>query len=411
MTTNRLLALTKSVFHGRRILLGVTGSIAAYKAVTLASTLVQSGAELDVILTDSAAKLVAPLTFRAITHGAVLTDLFATNPNEPLPHLALARRAEAMLIAPLTANTLAKLSVGLADNLLTTTALSTQASLLLAPAMESAMWLNPTTREHANCLRGKGVTFVGPVEGRLASGASGVGRMVSPEEILGTLRQLLGRDGPLAGQHVVVTAGGTREPLDPVRFLGNHSSGRMGYALAQAAMDQGASVTLISSTTLLPPPFGLRAFVSVNTAQEMADATLNAIADASMLLMAAAVADFRPVQVADQKIKKTNAGELVLALKRTPDILSLVAERKPPGLTVVGFAAETADLVANAQAKLSQKKLDLIVANPVPAAFAADESEATIIRRDRQVIPLPRQSKASLAMRILDEARQMRASK
>jgi len=407
MTTDRLLALTHSVFRRRQILLGVTGSIAAYKAVTLASALVQGGASLDVILTEAAGKLVAPLTFKAITQGVVLTEMFARPIEHPMPHVELARRAEAVLIAPLTANTLAKLSAGLADNLLTATVLSAQAPLLLAPAMESNMWLNPATQEHVNRLRSRGVAFVGPVEGRLASGARGIGRMVPPEDILGALRWLLGRGGPLADWRVVVTAGGTREPLDPVRYLGNHSSGRMGFALAQAAVDAGASVTLIAANTTLDVPFGLREFTPVQTAKQMGEATLNAVRDADLLLMAAAVADFQPAQAAEGKIKKRAFG-LNLRLERTPDILAQVAEQKPPGLTVVGFAAETSDLLANAQEKLRQKDLDMIVANPVPATFAAEESEATLVTRDGQVIPLPRQSKAALAIRILEEVRRLR---
>jgi len=396
-----------SPFQNRRVILGVTGSIAAFKAVSILSRLVQAGADVDVILTEAAAKLVTPLTFQAITAGSVLTSMFAPQPDAHIPHVALAERADVLLVAPATAHTMAKLSLGLADNLLSATALSTRAPLLLAPAMESGMWLHPATQEHVARLRERGAAFVGPAAGRLASGASGVGRMAEPDVVLGALRLLLGRDGPLAGKHIVVTAGGTRESLDPVRFLGNHSSGRMGFALAQAALDQGAAVTLIAGPVNLPRPYGLREYVSVTTAAQMAEATLAAIAGADELLMAAAVADFRPAETADQKIKKEKGTFTSLPLQRTPDILALVAREKPPALKVVGFAAETSDLVANAQDKLRRKALDLIVANPVPATFGADESEVTLVDRAGRVTPLPRQSKQAVALRILEEVRRL----
>ncbi|NOZ05651.1 MAG: bifunctional phosphopantothenoylcysteine decarboxylase/phosphopantothenate--cysteine ligase CoaBC [Chloroflexi bacterium] len=396
-----------SPFQDRRVLLGVAGSIAAFKAVSILSVLVQEGAGVDVILTEAAAKLVTPLTFQAITAGSVLTDMFAPQPDAHIPHVTLAERADVLLIAPATAHTMAKLSLGLADNLLSATALSTSAPLLLAPAMESGMWLHPATQEHVARLRERGATFVGPESGHLASGASGVGRMAEPDVVLGALRLLLGRNGPLAGKRIVVTAGGTREPLDPVRFLGNHSSGRMGFALAQAALDQGAAVTLIAGPVSLPRPYGLRDYVSVTTAAQMAEATLAAIAGADALLMAAAVADFRPANTAEQKIKKEKGAFTSLPLERTSDILALVAREKSPGLKVIGFAAETSDLVANAQDKLRRKALDLIVANPVPATFGAGESEVTLVDRAGKVTPLPRQSKRAVALRILEEVRRL----
>jgi len=389
------------------VLLGVTGSIAAFKSVSILSRLVQAGADVDVILTEAAARLVTPLSFQAITAGSVLTGMFTPQPDAHIPHVALAERADVLLIAPATAHTMAKLSLGLADNLLSATALSTRAPLLLAPAMESGMWLHPATQEHVTRLRERGVAFVGPAAGHLASGASGVGRMAEPDVVLGALRLLLGGDGPLAGKHIVVTAGGTREPLDPVRFLGNHSSGRMGFALAQAALDQGAVVTLIAGPVNLPKPYGLREYMPVTTAAQMAEATLAAIATADALLMAAAVADFRPAEAADQKIKKEKGTFTSLPLERTSDILALVAEQKPPGLKVIGFAAETSDLVANAQDKLRRKHLDLVVANPVPATFGAGESEVTLVDRAGRVTPLPRQSKRAVALRILEEVRRL----
>jgi phosphopantothenoylcysteine decarboxylase/phosphopantothenate--cysteine ligase len=388
------------ILKTKSVVLGVTGGIAAYKAAALCSQLVKAGAVVDVILTDAACEFVAPLTFQALTHRPVVTEMFALLAETEIGHVSLARRADLLVIAPATANTIAKLAAGLADNMLATTALATQAPILLAPAMESHMWLNPLTQENVGRLRQlRDVTLVGPEEGRLASGASGVGRMAEPEEILDAARWVLGRRGPLAGRQVIVTAGGTREPLDPIRFLGNRSSGRMGYALACAARERGARVTLVS-TADRPAPFGVE-LVPVETADEMSDAVVEAMAEADVLLMAAAVADYRPATAAPHKIKKDRV-DLSLSLARTPDILAQVAGLRRAEQVVVGFAAETENLLENALGKLQRKHLDLIVANDARQAMGALASQVTLVGADGQVDELPLLAKDEVAARVLD---------
>ncbi len=394
---------------GRRILLGVTGGIAAYKVCTLASHLTQAGAQVDVVMTEAATRFVAPLTFQALTGRPVYTDLWAA-PTEGLPthiaHIGLAHAADLMVIAPATANTLAKLAHGIADNLLTTLALAASCPVLVAPAMDAGMWAHPANQANVEVLRTRSVHFAGPVHGRMASGLTGEGRMIEPEELLGHIRRVLGRAGPLAGRKVVVTAGPTREPLDPVRFLSNPSSGRQGFALAQAALDRGAGVVLITGPTSLPTPVGARR-VEVTTACQMRDAVLSAVEDADVLLMSAAVADYRPVETAPHKIKK-GEGELTLRLTRTPDILSEVAaHRADTGLprVVVGFAAESQDLVENARAKLAAKRLDLIVANDITAAdagFGVETNRVAILDREGQVDELPLMSKVAVAEAVME---------
>jgi phosphopantothenoylcysteine decarboxylase/phosphopantothenate--cysteine ligase len=388
------------ILKGKSIVLGVTGGIAAYKAAALCSGLVKAGAVLDVILTDAAREFVTPLTFQALTHRPVVTQMFALLAETEIGHVSLAKRADLLLVAPATANTIAKLAAGLADNMLTTTALATTAPILLAPAMESCMWTNSLTQDNlARLHRLRDVTIVGPNEGRLASGASGVGRMSEPDEILDATCWVLARSGPLAGRRVVVSAGGTREPLDPVRYLGNHSSGQMGYALARAARDLGAHVTLIS-TTGQPAPFGAE-LVLVNTAAEMLDAVMAAMGTADVLLMAAAVADYRPTATSEQKIKKGES-DLSLTLMRTADILSEVATMRHPGQVIVGFAAETEHVVDNAREKLRRKRLDLIVANDARQAMGAATNQVTLIATDGKVEALPLLPKDDVAAWILD---------
>ena len=394
-------------FQDRHIVLGVTGGIAAYKAAELTSRLVKAGATVDVIMTDNAQEFVAPLTFQALTHRPVVTEMFALLAETEIGHVTLAKRAEALVIAPATANTIAKLALGLADNMLTTTALATTAPMIIAPAMESAMWLNAITQQHTRTLRERGAVIVGPAEGRLASGASGPGRMAEPIEIFDAVRLVLARSGDLRGRTIVVSAGGTQEPIDPVRFIGNRSSGKMGYAIAEAARDRGAEVILISGPTALPAPAGVTV-LNVNTADEMARAVLLNIDGADALIMAAAVADFRPVQAEKQKIKKEAQEGLTLSLVRNPDILARVAERREnrPLPLVIGFAAETQDLIANAQEKLRHKRMDMIVANDVAAAdsgFGTDTNQVTLLRADGHVEALPLMSKFEVAHRILDE--------
>jgi phosphopantothenoylcysteine decarboxylase/phosphopantothenate--cysteine ligase len=388
------------ILKDKSVVLGVTGGIAAYKAAALCSQLVKAGAVVDVILTDAAREFVSPLTFQALTHRPVVTEMFALLAETEIGHVSLARRADLLIIAPVTANTIAKLAAGLAGNMLATTALATQAPILLAPAMESHMWLNPLTQENVDRLRRlRDVTLVGPEEGRLASGASGVGRMAEPEEILDAACWVLGRRGPLAGRRVIVTAGGTREPLDPIRFLGNRSSGRMGYALAGVARERGARVTLVS-TVDRPAPFGVE-LVSVETAAEMCDAVVEAMGEADGLLMAAAVADYRPATAAPHKIKKDKA-DLSLNLVRTPDILARVAGLRRADHVVVGFAAETENLLENALDKLQRKHLDLIVANDARQAMGAVASQVTLVGADGKVEELPLLAKDEVAARVLD---------
>ncbi len=388
------------ILTGKSIVLGVTGGIAAFKAAVLCSRLVKAGAVVDVILTPAAQEFVAPLTFQALTHRPVVTEMFTLLAETEIGHISLARRADMLIIAPLTANTLSKLATGLADNMLTTTALATEAPMLLAPAMESQMWANPLTQANVTRLEElRDVTLVGPEEGRLASGASGMGRMAEPEEILDAARFVLGRRGPLMGRNVVVTAGGTREPLDPIRFLGNRSSGQMGYALARAARDRGAHVTLIS-TAGQPAPFGAE-LMPVETAAQMLEAVLTALPKADALLMAAAVADYRPALMARQKIKKGDT-RMTLELAPTDDILAEVASRRRADQAIVGFAAETERLVENARHKLEKKHLDLIVANDARRAMGAATNQVTICGADGTVEELPLLPKDDVAERILD---------
>lgn len=395
------------LLQNKRIILGVTGGIAAYKSAMVCSRLVQAGAVVDVVLTEAAQKFITPLTFQALTHRPIYSDMFAIPAGENIPHISLADAADLLLIAPATANTMGKIANGLADNLLTAIALATPAPLLLAPAMETDMWQHPATRANVEKLQSWGITLVGPAEGRLASGAMGPGRMVEPDEIMGMVQVVLARGGDLAGRRVVVTAGGTREAIDPVRFISNHSSGKMGYAIAEVARNRGARVTLIS-TVNLPTPVGVEV-VRVEAALSMQEAVLTASREADILVMAAAVADFRPQTVAGQKIKKKGETEgLTIELARNPDILAEVAKQKTAGhgphLTV-GFAAETENLLQNAQEKLARKKLDLIVANDVTATdagFAVDTNRVTLLAADGSVTALPLLSKIEVAEMIFD---------
>jgi phosphopantothenoylcysteine decarboxylase/phosphopantothenate--cysteine ligase len=384
----------------RNIVLGVTGSIAAYKAADLASRLTQAGLSVHTVMTENATKLVAPATFRALTGRPVAAGMFDLSNPFSIEHVSLAEIADALVIAPATANVIAKLAQGIADDLLTCTALATRAPLLIAPAMHTAMWENPATQANVETLRGRGVTFAGPAVGRLASGGHGAGRMASVDDILDEIGALLGRHGSLEGRRVVVTAGGTREAIDPVRFLGNRSSGKMGYAVAAAARDRGACVTLISAPVTIHRPAGVR-MIDVTTADEMLAAVRQALPGSDVLIMAAAVADFAPATPSSKKAKKGNA-PLSVDLRRTPDILEAV--RDVPVKVKVGFAAETEDLLENARAKLAKKNLDLVVANDVGgenSPFGSDENQATLVDR-AGATPTPRLSKRALAELVLD---------
>jgi len=395
-----------SLLDGKRVVLGVTGSIAAYKAADLASKLSQSGAIVETVLTGDATRFVAPLTFQSVTGQPAYTDADLWGARAHVLHVGLAQQADMLVIAPLTAQTLAKLANGLADNLLSLTTLAATCPLVLAPAMDAGMFAHPATQANLAQVAERGATIVGPEEGHLASGLVAKGRMSEPQEIVGWVRYALARGGPLEGRKVVVTAGGTQEPLDPVRFLTNRSSGKQGLALAQAALDAGADVTLIAAPVTLPIPVGVE-HVPVRTAAQMAEAVLAASRDADALLMAAAVADFRPAAAASQKIKK-EGGAPALGLQPTTDILAAVAaqrqETKHPRV-VVGFAAETEDLLGNARAKLKAKSLDLIVANDVSAAdsgFAVDTNRVILLDPWGSSEPLPLMSKTAVAEQVLD---------
>ncbi|MEK7809602.1 MAG: bifunctional phosphopantothenoylcysteine decarboxylase/phosphopantothenate--cysteine ligase CoaBC, partial [Chloroflexota bacterium] len=354
----------------KKILLGVTGSIAAYKSVDLASKLTQAGALVDVIMTEAATRFITPLTFQSVTGRKAFTDLWGDEAH--VIHVGLGESADLFVIAPATANTMAKIANGLADDLLSVTALAARCPILIAPAMDGGMYAHPATQANEKILRERGIIFVGPAEGRMASGLSGKGRMVEPPELLGHIRYTLSRGGVFKNKKVVVTAGGTQEDIDPVRFISNHSSGKQGFALAQAALDRGADVTLITAPTNQIAPIGVN-LINVRSADQMGDAVLRAAAEAEVLIMAAAVADFKPEASADQKIKRGAVTNYQLQLTKTIDILSAVAEQKEkigkPKI-VVGFAAETQNLIDNAREKVLKKKLSLIVANDVSAKDA-----------------------------------------
>jgi phosphopantothenoylcysteine decarboxylase/phosphopantothenate--cysteine ligase len=389
----------KIPFEGKRILLGVSGSIAAYKSVDLASKLTQAGALVDVLLSHSAAEFVRPLTFRSLTHRVVVSNLFDPDSPEAVEHIALAKAADALVVAPATAHMIAKLALGLADDPISVTALATSAPLLVAPAMDGNMWEHPAVRQNVATLVERGAVIAGPGQGRLASGLHGWGRLLETPELMGRVAQMLGRSGTLAGRSLVVTAGGTEEPIDPVRVVTNRSSGKMGYAIAEAARDQGASVTLIVAPTALDDPAGVDT-QHVDTAEEMRDAVLRACDGADALVMAAAVADYRPAEPSADKLKKQNAGSLSIAMERTADILT----ESPRSLVRVGFAAESASLIENAKAKLASKELDLIVANDITlpdAVFGADTNKVTLIDGKGQT-DLPLMSKYEVAGHILE---------
>ena len=384
------------------VVIGVTGSIACYKAVDLSSKLVQAGALVDVIMTRGAQEFLAPLTFRSITHRPVVTGLFDPQSELSMDHVALAQRGDIIVVAPATADAIAKMAWGLADDALTATILAIQAPVLVAPAMDAHMYENAATQENVAKLRSRGYTIAGPGQGRLASGMIGLGRLLEPEELLGHIRQVLGSGGDLAGRAIVVSAGGTQEPIDPVRVITNRSSGKMGYALAEAARDRGAGVTLVTAPTALQDPVGVRV-VHVESASEMRDAVCDASRQADALIMAAAVADYTPASVASQKIKKGASDSLTLELAKTSDI---IVEAQGERLIKVGFAAESEDMLANAKAKLTGKGLHLIVANDITAegsGFGADTNRVVILDRDAAAEELPLMSKYDVGHRILDK--------
>ncbi|GAG64875.1 unnamed protein product [marine sediment metagenome] len=343
----------------KTVILGITGSIAAYKAADIASKLTQAGAKVEVVMTEPATKFIAPLTMHSITGRAVVTDMFDLASQHTIEHIALGEAADVMVIAPATASLIAKAAVGIADDMVTLTVLATKAPVIVAPAMDANMFANPVTQENLAKLKARGFIIVDPEYGRLASGKVGWGRLADVDKIIGTIKQVLGRSGDLAGRRLVVTAGGTQEPIDPARHIGNRSSGKMGYAIAEAARDRGAQVTLIAAPTSLPQPAGVEV-IPVRTTAEMKSAVAKAVARANALIMAAAVTDYQPKTTAKAKIKKETPS-LTLELIRTPDILAEVKGN----FIKVGFAAESEDIVANARKKLQNKQLDLIVANDI----------------------------------------------
>src|SRR5512140_3287187 len=392
-----------SILAEKHILLGITGSIAAYKAVEVASKLTQAGAQVDVILTPAAEKFLTPLTFESVTGRKAFTDSDLWGGQAHVLHVGLGHSADLLVIAPCTANTIAKLAYGLADKLLTVRALASQCPLLIAPAMDVGIYSNPATQENVRILAERQVYFAGPVEGRMASGLTGLGRFVEPAELLGHIRLLLGRNGPLAGKKVIVTAGGSQEPLDPVRVLTNRSSGKQGYAVAQAAVDAGATVVLISAPTALTPPIGAR-LVEATTVQAMLEAVLLESSGADALVMAAAAADFRAKKVAANK-RNRREGIPQLELEAAPDIRQAVSkqEAQKPRL-VIGFAAESQDLLENARSKMESKKLDLLVANDISAAdagFGVDTNRVTLLYPGRPAEPLPLMNKSEVAEAII----------
>ena len=384
----------------KTVVLGVTGSIAAYKAAELASRFTKDGFRVDVIMTESAQRFIAPLTFRNVTGRPVVTTMWDIDSEFSVEHVALAEAADVILIAPATANIIAKIACGMADDMLSCTVLATKAPAVIAPAMNDNMWANIITQENVAKLIKRGFTFVGPSRGRLASGKLGLGRLAGLDEIYGITLQVLGRKGDLADKNIVVTAGGTQEPVDPVRCLTNRSSGKMGYAVAEAARNRGAQVTLISAPTTLPHPTGIKV-IGVNTAEEMLKAVQEAVKKADALIMAAAVADFRPITTARKKIKRADLSDLTLELEKTPDILSQVKG----DFIRVGFAAESHDVVANARDKMKRKGLDLIVANDITekdCGFGTETNRVTIIDSKGKVEELPLLPKGEVADKILD---------
>ena len=389
---------------GTHIVLGVTGSIAAYKAVSLLRTLVREGATVDVAMTQSATKFVTPLTFEVLSGRPVITDLFETH--QEMKHLSIPESADAIVVAPATANFLANAALGLGNDLLSTMLLTAQSPVICAPAMDGGMWTHPTVTEHVRTLRGRGVIVIDPEEGPLASGRIGQGRLAEEDRILEALHAALAPKRDWQGHRILVSAGPTHEPIDPVRYISNRSSGKMGYAMAEAAQARGAQVVLVTGPTNLPVPKGVEV-VRVETAEEMSKSLSTRLSWSTVVVMAAAVADFRPKHPSSQKLKKQGNVATALDFERTTDILAALSAQRTHQL-LVGFAAETQDLLAHATDKLKTKGLDLVVANDVTkpgAGFASEQNAATLIDREGRITELPLRPKRQLADNILDAAR------
>lgn len=400
------------MLKGKKIVLGVTGGIAVYKAVDLVSRLRKQGAEVRVVMTEHAQQFVTPLTFKEISGHQVAVSMWSGNQEFNVEHIALANWADIFVVAPATANILAKLAYGLADDLLSTTLLAAQAPVIVCPAMNTGMYKNPATQENLARLRAHGVIIMPPGVGMLACGTSGAGRLPEPQHIVEFIANFIARrEGDMRGLKVLVTAAGTREPIDPVRFVGNRSSGKMGYAVAQMAAERGADVVLVSGPSALSVPPNVRA-VKVETTNEMLEACLAVYADVDIVVKAAAVADYRPRDVADQKIKKKTDDALTVIMDKNPDILKTLGARKTHQI-LVGFAAETQNLIANAREKVVKKNLDMIVANDVTAAGAGFNADTNIVKflfADGEVRALEQLPKTVVANCILDEALRLRAS-
>ena len=392
------------MLEGKKIVLGVTGGIAAYKAVEVASRLRQAGAEVHVVMTREATEFVTELTFREISGNPVTMDMWAPVTHWNVAHVALANLADAVLIAPATANIIAKAAVGIADDMLSTTLLATSAPVFFAPAMNTRMYENPVVQQNIRCLEKRGAHIIAPACGHLACGAKGAGRLPEPVALVKALDNFFGGQSSLAGIKVLVTASGTLEPIDPVRYIGNRSSGKMGYAIAAEAVRRGASVVLISGPSALEPPAGLEKFIPVRTALQMREAVLAEAESCTLIIKAAAVADYRVSRIAANKIKK-DENELVLRLEKNPDILWELGQRKRPGQVLVGFAAETQNLLEYARAKLEKKNLDFIVANDVSRADAGFNTETNLVKlldRSGGVEEFPLMDKHRLAALLLD---------
>jgi phosphopantothenoylcysteine decarboxylase/phosphopantothenate--cysteine ligase len=390
---------------GRFVVLAVSGSIAVYKMVELARRLMQAGATVQVVMTKSAAEFVTPLTFQALTHRPVEIEMFAMQDERAAGHVAMGHQADVVVVAPATAHVLARLAHGFADDLMATTVLATSAPVIVAPAMETHMWQNAATQANVAALRARGVRVIDPETGPLASGDVGPGRLATLERIEAAIGEALGLSQGLAGRSVVVTAGPTLEAIDPVRFVSNRSSGKMGYAIAAAARDAGADVTLITGPTALVPPAGVRTF-AVESADDMKDAVIAQLPRADAVIMAAAVADYRPVERVTTKLKKKDLGsEMTIRMTENPDLLKAIVASRRPGTVIVGFKAETGDATAEAGRMLREKKLDLVVANDVGDArtvFGSDEDQVAFVSADG-VEQLPRLKKTEVARRLVSK--------
>ena len=393
-----------SPLNNKRVVLGVTGSIACYKAADLASKLVQNGALVDVILTSAATQFVSELTFRSITHRPVFTDLYSSESELSINHVALAETADIIIVAPTTANTIAKIANGISDDVLTTTILATRAPIIIAPAMDANMFDNAATQANVTTLITRGVFIAGPANGRLASGLIGQGRMVEPSNIISSANMILGKDGDFSGKKIVVSAGGTEEAIDPVRNITNRSSGKMGYAIAEAARDRGAIVSLVAAPNALPKPVGILV-TKIQSAEEMKKVITTECDGADALIMAAAVADWRPLKKLDSKAKKSTSDTWSLKLVKNPDIIGSI---KNDNLIKVGFAAESENLIENSKTKVKSKNLDFIVANDITAkdsGFSVDTNKVTIIHSNGNIESLPLMSKYDVAHSILDRVK------